>query len=80
MYDLAKDPLEMKNLAHPSQRTPESDVERARLHRRLSGVMAMNGTIPDEIRWPAVDDYQPVNGSHNDANEKKASHGRDIRW
>jgi arylsulfatase A-like enzyme len=59
MYDLAKDPLEMKNLAHPSQRTAESDVERARLHRRLSDVMALNGTTPDEIRWPAVDEHQP---------------------
>jgi hypothetical protein len=59
MYDLTKDPLELKNLAHPSLRTPASDVERARLHRRLTDVMETNGTTPDEIRWPAVDEYQP---------------------
>jgi arylsulfatase A-like enzyme len=59
MYDLRRDPLEMTNLAHPAHRTPESDIERARLHRRLIDVMQTNGTMPDEIRWPAVEDYQP---------------------
>ena len=48
MYDLANDPLEMKNLAHAKNSTPESVVERARLHRRLSAVMHEHGTAPDE--------------------------------
>ncbi|HEX8029643.1 MAG TPA: sulfatase-like hydrolase/transferase [Vicinamibacterales bacterium] len=59
MYDLKNDPLEMKNLAHPSNRTAESEIERVRLHRRLSDVMNENGTVPDEIAWPDVDAYQP---------------------
>ena len=57
MYDLSRDPLELTNLAYSTNRTPESDVERARLHRRLSDVMRENGTTPDEIRWPDVNDY-----------------------
>jgi arylsulfatase A-like enzyme len=59
MYDLTDDPLELKNLAHAAHATPASDVERARLHRRLSAVMRANGTTPDEIRWPDVGDYRP---------------------
>jgi choline-sulfatase len=59
LYDLTSDPLEMTNLAHSEHATPKSDVERARLHRRLSEVMDAYGTAPDEIRWPAVDDYRP---------------------
>jgi arylsulfatase A-like enzyme len=57
MYDLEQDPLELKNLAHPSNRTAASDVERARLHRRLTEVMQTLGTMPDEIDWPMVADY-----------------------
>ena len=60
MYDLANDPLEMKNLAHSNHATRESEVERERLHKRLSDVMEQNGTTPDEIRWPEVDDYRPA--------------------
>ena len=60
MYDLRKDPLELTNLAHASHSTPESESERARLHQRLVDVMEANGTTPDEIRWPAVDEYQPA--------------------
>jgi len=59
MYDLTRDPLEMTNLAHAAHGTPESDIERSRLHRRLIDVMRTNGTTPDEIRWPAVDEYRP---------------------
>jgi arylsulfatase A-like enzyme len=58
MYDLAHDPLELTNLAHQTKRTPASDVERARLHRRLFDVMETLGTTPDEIRWPEVDDFE----------------------
>jgi arylsulfatase A-like enzyme len=58
MYDLRRDPLELRNLAHSTHRTPESQIERARLHRRLIDVMQANGTTPDEIRWPAVDEVQ----------------------
>jgi arylsulfatase A-like enzyme len=56
MYDLKRDPLEMTNLAHASHRTAASEVERARLHRRLSDVMREKGTTPDEIRWPDAAD------------------------
>ena len=59
MYDLTPDPLEITNLAHGKHRTPGSDIERARLHRRLSEVMRACGTTPDEIRWPEVEDFQP---------------------
>jgi len=59
MYDLAHDPLEMTNLAHAAHRTQGSDAERARLHQRLAAVMRENGTTPDEIRWPAVEEYRP---------------------
>jgi choline-sulfatase len=60
MYDLVNDPLETLNLAHVKHATPSSDVERARLHRRLWDVMRASGTRPDEIRWPEVDDFQPA--------------------
>lgn len=60
MYDLAADPLETANLAHVTHSTPASDVERARLHRRLTAEMVRCGTRPDEIRWPAVEDYLPA--------------------
>jgi arylsulfatase A-like enzyme len=60
MYDLTRDPLEMTNLAHAAHSTPASDLERARLHHRLSEVMKVNGTAPDEIQWPAVEDYRPA--------------------
>ena len=59
MYDLARDPLEMTNLAHGAHSTPASEIERARLHRRLVEVMQANGTTPDEIRWPAVEEFRP---------------------
>jgi choline-sulfatase len=60
MYDLVNDPLETLNLAHVKHATPNSDVERTRLHRRLWDVMRASGTRPDEIRWPEVDDFQPA--------------------
>ena len=59
MYDLKRDPLEMTNLAHATHSTPASDLERTRLHRRLTEVMRVNGTTPDEIRWPGVEDFTP---------------------
>jgi arylsulfatase A-like enzyme len=59
MYDLRRDPLEMTNLAHASHSAPASEAERARLHQRLVDAMEANGTMPDEIRWPAVDEYRP---------------------
>jgi arylsulfatase A-like enzyme len=59
MYDLARDPFELTNLAHSVHRTAASDLHRARLHRRLTEVMADNGTMPDEIRWPDATEYQP---------------------
>jgi choline-sulfatase len=59
MYDLARDPLEMRNLAHVAYRTPEADAERVRLHQRLTDVMADNGTTPDEVSWPSADEFRP---------------------
>jgi choline-sulfatase len=60
MYDLTNDPYEVTNLAHPAHSTPESEIERARLHQRLIEVMAKNGTTPDEIAWPTFEDHQPI--------------------
>lgn len=57
MYDLERDPLELTNLAHERHRTPDSEVERERLHHRLVEVMHANGTVPDEIEWPTVADF-----------------------
>jgi choline-sulfatase len=58
MYDLKNDPLELKNLAHPQHATPESEMQRARLHARLDAVMEKNGTVPDEISWPKFESNQ----------------------
>jgi arylsulfatase A-like enzyme len=60
MYDLRRDPLELANLAHAAHHTPQSDVERARLHARLTDVMKEKSTTPDEIRWPAADEFRPA--------------------
>jgi len=76
MYDLTRDPLEVTNLAHASHSTPASEIERARLHQRLTDVMEENGTTPDEISWPAVDDYRPstavVQGNETEDDDKGA--------
>ena len=66
----------MTNLAHASHSTPASAAERARLHQRLTDVMRDNGTTPDEIRWPAVDEFEPstriaLAGEDEDANEER---------
>jgi arylsulfatase A-like enzyme len=58
-YDLTRDPLEIRNLAHASHATPESETERTRLHARLADVMKTCGTYPDEIRWPESADFRP---------------------
>ena len=76
MYDLKRDPLEMMNLAHATHATPSSATERVRLHRRLTEVMRVKGTLPDEIRWPGVDDFEPstriaLAGEDEDANEER---------
>jgi choline-sulfatase len=60
LYDLRRDPMELTNLAHAVHATPHSERERARMHRRLWDMMVECGTVPDEIRWPAVEDYQPA--------------------
>ena len=60
MYDLRRDPHEMTNLAHAAHFTAAVAAERARLHRRLADVMRVNGTLPDEVRWPDVDEFQPA--------------------
>ena len=59
MYDLARDPLELNNLAHAAHSTPASDVERTRLHERLTRIMEVNGTTPDEIEWPDAGNFRP---------------------
>lgn len=60
MYDTKNDPLEMKNLAHSKHHTPASQIERTRLHRRLSEVMKAYGTTPDEIQWPTESEFRPT--------------------
>lgn len=59
MYDLRRDPLETTNLAHEEHWQPAYAAERARLHQRLSEVMAQHGTTPTEIRWPSVEAFAP---------------------
>jgi hypothetical protein len=49
----------MANLVHASHRTPAADAQRTRRHQRLVEVMDVNGTTPDEIRWPAAGELQP---------------------
>jgi len=78
MYDLARDPLELTNLAHAVHSTPEAEAERARLHRRLTDVMQERGTTPDEIRWPAVEEFRPsttLAAAGDDDNEHDDSTG-----
>lgn len=58
MYDVNKDPWERKKLAHANHRTSATEKVRARLHKRLLGVMTELGTVPDEIRWPGFDGLQ----------------------
>jgi choline-sulfatase len=70
LYDLASDPLELTNLAHPTHATAASENERARLHRQLLDLMRANGTVPDEVRWPEFDEYQPA--GHRAAEELHA--------
>jgi len=78
MYDLKRDPLEMTNLAHATHSTPASDAERTRLHRRLTEVMRVNGTIPDEIRWPGVDDFKPSTQTTVAGEDEEVSEGAAI--
>lgn len=75
MYDLARDPLEMTNLAHASHTTPASAIERTRLHERLTSVMRENGTTPDEIHWPSSDEFE---ASRVLATASEDEHNEDI--
>jgi arylsulfatase A-like enzyme len=59
MYDLKRDPFEMTNLAHSMHITNTAKAERERLHRRLIQIMRAKGTMPDEIGWPTVEDFEP---------------------
>jgi len=59
MYDLKNDPFEVINLAHEENWEPAYADERRRLHQRLIEVMDQQGTRPDEIQWPTVDDFAP---------------------
>jgi choline-sulfatase len=52
MYDLRNDKEEKRNLAVPRYATKASEVQRARLHRRLTEVMVRLGTKPDTVVWP----------------------------
>ncbi len=54
MYHLSEDPLEQKNLAHPTFRTPASIREQVRLHLKLTRKMKSLGTVPDRVIWPEV--------------------------
>jgi arylsulfatase A-like enzyme len=72
MYDLKSDPLELTNLAGAAHATPASNVQRARLHQRLIDVMREHGTAPDEIRWPAADEFQPSAGTASASEDEEA--------
>jgi arylsulfatase A-like enzyme len=72
MYDLARDPLETTNLAHAAYSTPQSDIERARLHQRLIDVMRANGTMPDEVRWPDASEFRPSPAVSVESDEEDA--------
>jgi arylsulfatase A-like enzyme len=74
MYDLTRDPLELTNLAHAAHSTPESALERARLHQRLIDVMNANGTMPDEIRWPDAKEFQPSSNASVENEEEATDH------
>ena len=52
MYDLRNDQEEKRNLADRRYATKASEVQRARLHRRLTDVMEKLGTKPDTVVWP----------------------------
>jgi arylsulfatase A-like enzyme len=52
MYDLRKDKEEKRNLAAPRYATKASEIQRLRLHRRLTEVMNKLGTKPDTVVWP----------------------------
>lgn len=61
MYNLAKDPSETRNLAHWTvDLSPELEVQRQRLHRKLARVMSLLGTTPDQIVWPKVSGTDPT--------------------
>lgn len=52
MYDLRSDKEEKRNLADRRYATKASEVQRTRLHRRLTDVMEKLGTNPDTVVWP----------------------------
>jgi hypothetical protein len=60
----------MKNLAHASHSSAESEAERARLHQRLADVMKESGTTPDEIVWPGVNESTTTTTT---TNQKRSS-------
>lgn len=67
LYDLAADPWERVNLAFPSvvdSLPPDErwrvDVERQRLHDKLTRAMERLGTKPDMIIWPKSSGYDPT--------------------
>lgn len=52
MYDLRNDKEEKRNLADRRYATKASEIQRLRLHRRLTDVMEKLGTKPDTVVWP----------------------------
>lgn len=60
MYNLATDPYETENLAHPQHATAATEIKRQELHRRLLKTMAHFGTHPDEIIFPYVSGIDPT--------------------
>ena len=72
LYDLKRDPLETRNLAHAANAALAYEADRVRLHRRLSEVMNDRGTMPDEIRWPRLQDFQPATVRVESSNESEA--------
>ena len=60
MYDLRNDKEEKRNLADRRYATKASEVQRLRLHRRLTDVMEKLGTKPDTVVWPPGHAPRPV--------------------
>jgi arylsulfatase A-like enzyme len=77
MYDLKRDPFEMTNLAHAAHCTAASDIERQRLHQRLTEVMREKGTTPDEIRWPEVDDFPAAGAARSERTPEELAEDED---
>lgn len=54
IYNMATDPNETRNLAHPEYSEYLPEGKQQELHDRLIAVMQEKGTMPDAIIWPKI--------------------------